>query len=1120
MKSVVRWAINNSPAMNTLMLGTLVVGLIAGAVLRRETFPQFELEIILVSVPYPGASPDEVESGICQKVEEAVRSIDGIKKVTSVAGEGSGSVILELRSDVPSVQKILNEVESEVERIPSFPRLSEKPDIQQITMRNPAIKLGIVAIDSDAADSELQLRNVVEGVRDDLLLIPELSVAEISGERAYQIDVEISESTLRKHGMTLKSVADKIRDQNLELPGGKLKGPNQEFLLRGKNKRVRGEEIEDIPLITALDGLRMTVADLGTVSDEFVDSTSISRINGQPGMAISIEASNREDLLAMTAAVREYAETAELPPGYHFEIWRDSSVDVNDRLELLKRNGLQGLLLVFIVLSLFLELRLAFWVALGIPIAVLGSCGVLWQFDQTLNMLSMFAFLIALGIVVDDAIVIGENIYAHREQGKPFVQAAIDGTVEVFPSVAASIATTIIAFMPMFFVTGVMGKFFAVIPLAVIAMLLISLVESSLILPCHLAHDHTNATTLSQRARIWRTHSRAGLTRWVIGPVLIALAYVVEYFAYPFKRLGDLVHWVNGHVSRLLDFVIRRLYGPLLHSALRHPAITCSLALGIGVMSFALVTSGTIQRIIFPKMDTRDIVARVVFPDGTPSHVTDAATKRIESAIQEVHAEYAENGQPLVKLTYRMVGELGSQAANGAQVRATGGHVGKVDVALVDNTERELSSQEIVDMWRERTGEFPGVDSISFGSVNMGPGGTPVEFKLLGTTENMAQLEAAVEECKERLREFPGVFDVEDDSRPGKWEMQLKVQQDADSMGVPLQALAGTVRAGYYGEEVMRVQRGRHEVKIMVRYPAEQRQSLASFQDIRVDAGDGIRRPITELAHVPVSRGYSEINRVNQKRSITISADVDEAVGNAAEIVEELQANFVPGLLERHPEVSVRWEGQQEQTVESMQSLFVGMGIALLVTFGLLTLQFGSYIQPMIVMAVIPFGVIGALWGHWLMDLPLTMFSMFGIVALTGVVVNDSIVLVDFINSRLRAGVPLAQAVLESGKRRFRPVILTSMTTVAGLSPILMETSLQAQILIPMANSLCFGLILATFLVLVLVPTFYRIYAGMLGIDFDMNHADDDFDTRSAIELKNTVSKSHREHSQAAQPIA
>ncbi|MFN9081271.1 MAG: efflux RND transporter permease subunit, partial [Planctomyces sp.] len=467
--SAVRWAIRNAPAMNMMVVAVLVVGTISAFLLRREVFPQFELEIILVSVPYPGASPDEVESGICQKVEEAVRSVDGIRKVTSVAAEGAANVVIEVRSDVPSVQKVLNEVKSQIDRIPSFPDLAEEPEVQQITFRNKAITVGVVQQQSIAADAELQLREIAEQVRDDLLGIPEISQAEITGERKFQIDVEVPERTLREYGLTLGDVARRIRARNLELPGGTIRDQGETYLLRGKDKRVLGEEIAEIPLVTRPDGVVLRVSDLGQVRDEFVDTTSISRINGQPGLAIDVTAASREDLLAMSDAVKKYVQEKQLPPGYSFQIWGDTSVEVRDRLDLLLRNGMQGLILVFVILSLFLDLKLAFWVALGIPISLLGACAVLLQFDQTLNMLSLFSFLIALGIVVDDAIVIGENVHTHRAMGKSPLQAAIDGTIEVVPSVFSSVATTVFAFVPMFFVTGVMGKFFAVMPLAVIA---------------------------------------------------------------------------------------------------------------------------------------------------------------------------------------------------------------------------------------------------------------------------------------------------------------------------------------------------------------------------------------------------------------------------------------------------------------------------------------------------------------------------------------------------------------------------------------------------------------------------------------------------------------------------
>lgn len=1038
MRRVIAWAIQQTPAMNILMVCILGIGLLAGFFLRREEFPQFELELVLIGVPYPGASPEEVETGICQKIEEAIRSVDGIKKVTSIAGEGSGSVVVEVKTDVPSVQKVLNEIQSEIDRIPSFPDLAEEPEVQQVTIRNPAITVGVVCTESAAEDAELKLREVAEQVREDILLIKEVSVADISGERDYQIDVEIPEHTLRQYGLTLADVSRRIRARNLELPGGNIKDRGETYLLRGKNKRTVGQEIAQIPLITQPDGVVLTVADLGEVKDEFIDTVSISRINGNPGLAISVKAAAREDLLAMVDAVNEYVEKHPLPAGYEFETWGDNAVNVRDRLDLLKRNGSQGLILVFIVLALFLELRLAFWVALGIPISVLGACAVLWQFDQTLNMLSMFAFLIALGIVVDDAIVIGENIYAHRELGKPFLTAAIEGTMEVAPSVITSIATTVIAFMPMFFVTGVMGKFFAVLPLAVIAMLVISLFESIFILPCHLAHGK--------------------------------------------KEPFFLTAGINRLTNRFLDFVINRIYLPLARACVANPLVTISSAVAVALLSVSLVSNGTVPRIFFPKLDAPEVIANVIFPDGTPSRVTDAATRKIETAINEISEEYAGKGEPLVEVIHRQVGTVTLGGGPGGGETTSGGHVGKVHVQLVDNTLRTDSSQQIVEMWRERVGRIPGVETLTFGSQARGPGGKAIEFKLLGTPKDMAVLEAAVEEAKAELATFDGVKDINDDSRPGKWEVQLAEKQNALSLGVPLDNIARTVRASYYGEEVMRLQRGRHEVKLMVRYPEEDRNSLANMDDIRVDGGDGIQRPITELATTTVTRGYSEINRVDQRRSITVSADVEEGVANAKVIVAGLQKKFMPDLLKKYPQLRVRWEGQQEQDSESVGSLMLGMVVALLAMYVLLTMEFNSYGQPLVVMAVIPFGIVGAIWGHAVMGLPLTLFSMLGLVALTGVVVNDSIVLVDFINARTRAGVPVEEAVVEAGQRRFRPVLLTSLTTIVGLLPILMEKSFQAQLVIPMATSLCFGLLLSTLLVLVLVPTFYLTYSMMFGV--------------------------------------
>ncbi len=1097
MKNVIRWAIRNSPAMNTVLIATLAVGALSLLSLRREVFPEFDLEMILVTVPYPGASPEEVEDGICQKLEEAVRSIDGIKKQTAVAKEGAGSLVLELETTADP-RKVLAEVRSEIDRIPSLPALAEDPEVKQVTMRQPAIHVGVAGPDRAGPVAERELRDIAEQVRDDLIRLPEVSQANISGAKDYQIDVEISEETLRKHGLTLRGVAQTLRRENLEMPGGTIKTDAQDILVKGENKSVVGHEIANIPLLTQSNGAVLTVGDLGVVRDEFADTTSYNYINGQPGMVISVDRTSEEDLLAMTDAVHAYVKSKSLPAGYRLLTWGDRSIEVRDRMDLLGRNGFQGLVLVLVVLALFLDSRLAWWVALGIPVSILGAGAVLYATGETLNMLTMFAFLMALGIVVDDAIVIGENIYSHREAGATPFRAAVDGTLEVLPSVAASVSTTVIAFMPLFYVSGVMGKFIAVMPLAMIAMLLISLVESTFILPCHLAHRAEGS--LLENARSYRDSLDSPALRWTIGSLAVFKAQVLTFVLYPFWPVGWFFRratvWSNAMLARMAEL----FYLPSLRFAVRNPAIAVSASLVILMLTVGLVRAGKVPFIIFPKLDSNTINASVSFPDGTPADVTDQATLRIEQAIREMNEAAEKNGEPLLELTRRAVGQVVSQGGPGQTSEASGGHLGSVTVELVDTSRRTMTSQEITTRWRERVGGIPGAESVNFGSSAHGPGGTPIEFKMLADSNQILELEKAVEEAKQKLRGYPGVIDVEDDSTPGKLEMQLRVKESAIAMGVPLAELAETVRASYYGEEAMRLQRGRHEVKLMVRYPREQRRSLADFDQIRVRADDGAERPLTELAHVRVTRGLSEINRVDQQRSVTISADVNEAVANARNVVADLRRSFMPGLLEKYPAVRVRWEGQQEQTTESVQSLMVGFVVALLCMFVLLTLQFESYLQPALIMAIIPFGAVGAIGGHLLMGMPLTLFSLFGLVALTGVVVNDSIVLIDFINHRVRDGRPLEESLLDAGRQRLRPVLLTSITTVAGLLPLLLETSFQAQILVPMAVSLAFGLMLGTFLILLLIPSFYSVYARLVPAAVVHDGDDDGPDKLSGVQ--------------------
>ncbi len=1079
MKSLVSWAVQNGPGVNVMVAATLIAGLLSFTMLRRETFPEFELEVVLVQVPYPGASPADAEKGVCQPVEEAVRALVGIKRLVSIAREGAGYVIVELNSNVRDVQKVVSEIRSRVDRITNFPELAEDPQVEQITFREPAIRLAVIGPRSQDRDAEMKLRELAESVRDSLLDLPEITQAQLLGAKPYQIDVELSEDTLRKYGLTLSRVAQILRRENIEMPGGQLRAEGQEILLRGKNRREIGEEIKNLPIVMQSNGMVLKIADVGEVRDEFDDSSNINEVNGQPALVISIDRTSDEDLLRIADAVHKYAATAAVPEGYAVRVWGDTSVDVRDRMRLLRDNGLQGLALVFVLLTLFLEFRLAFWVSMGIPISVMGAAVVLLATGQTLNMLSMFAFLMALGIVVDDAIVVGENIHAHRGMGKGFVEAAIDGTAEVLPSVISSVATTVIAFVPFFFVSGVMGKFIAVMPIAIIAMLIVSLIEASTALPSHLSHGNTKPTTLP--------------------------GHIIAFVTRPLRPLGIVLDAVSHRAGKGLDWVAEKLYLPALKFVLRYPLIGVSVGFAMLLITFGMVRSGAIPFNAFPKSDSNQILAQIVYPDGTPAQVTDAATKRIEAAIRRVSEQIFEersqiddaetqaklSADPLepkgpVKLTFRQVGQVTAQGALGSTQNSNGSNVGQVFCELHDASLRSKSSTELINLWRKEAGDFVGAERVTFDSASMGPGGNPIEFKLLASASHQDQLEGAVEAAKAELANYSGVYDIRDDATPGKIEFQIRVKERAQSMGITSADLAETIRNTYYGAEVMRLQRGRHEVKLMVRYPENERTSLAQFKEIRVRGADNIERPITELADITVTRGYSEINRLDQQRSITIITDLDTTETNASQVIGKLQSEFVPKLAKSFPNVRVKWEGQQQQTQESMQSLFIGSGLAFLAMYVLLVVEFRSYFQPLLILAIVPFGAIGAVWGHGFMGIEVTLFSFFGLVALSGVVVNDSIVLVDFINSRVRSGMDYREALVEAGLRRMRPVFLTSVTTIGGLLPMLTERSFQAQFLVPMATSIAFGLMLSTFLVLFQVPVFFRLYlmvASAFGFD-------------------------------------
>ena len=1079
MKSVIQWAIKNSPAMNTLLIVSMMIGAISMVVMRREVFPNFALEILLVTVPLPGETPDEIEEAVCQKIEAEVATIEGVKKMTSVASENIGYVILELDNNIKDVQKVLNEVESNVGQV-VFPEQAETPIIQQIVFRAPVISVGILAPKTSGdptLEQQQKLRAITEEVRRDLLDLkavpPEslarralaglyqpkgnvISSAEINGERPFEVAVEISEDSLRKYGLTLEGVANEIRMQTGEAPGGSLKTESQELIVRASSKDIDGDSIRQLPLITNDgNGVPVTVGEVAKVIDGFEETNDRSLINGREGLVIRVAKTNEEDLFTIVESVHAYVAQKELPPGYSLDAWGDRSIDVHDRIELLSRNGLQGLILVFIVLAIFLELRLAFWVAMGIPISILGAGFILLATGQTMNMLTMFAFLMALGIVVDDAIVIGENIYAKREEGMSHIAAAVNGTYEVLPSVIASVTTTIIAFMPLMYVTGVMGKFISIMPVAVIAMLLISLFESAFILPSHLAHDDNLFTR-------------------IIGVAL-----------YVFKPLIFCLTWLNKKAAAGMAGAIEHFYEPLLRFSLSHKSVVLSTVVAMMLFAIGLVMSGIAPFSLFPQMDGREINATVTFPDGSRETFTENALAELEDAFRRVDARVEEEfGKSVIRNLYLNVGVVGD-SNKGPSDLTRGAHVGNVEIELTQPDERQVTTQQLNKLWREESPKIAGTESLKFAAKSMGPGGSAIEFKLLFDESSVEYIDQAAEECKAFLAKKVGVSDFEDDSNEGKTELTVRLNEVGRALGLSESMLASSMRSGFYGEEVKREQRGRHEVKLMVRYPADAREDMEEFEKIRIQDNDGIERPLLDVATPILEPSPAKINRLNQRRSVTISAEVDSDKANAAQIIEEMKTGFIPGLIKKYREeydakLSVNWEGEAAQNIESVDSMKKGFMVAMLAMYVLLTLQFRSYVQPLIILAIIPFGVLGAILGHAIMQIDLTLFSFFGLIALTGVVVNDSIVLVDCINREIRSGLPMLDALISAGRRRFRPIMLTSFTTVAGLSPMLFETSLQAQVLIPMAVSLVFGLITGTLLILLLVPIFYFFYGTLL----------------------------------------
>ena len=1041
---VLAWFAGHHVAGNLLMLFILAAGAMSLASITLEVFPEMDTDMVTVAVPYLGASPSEVEEGVCIRVEEAIAPIEGIKRIRSVASEGVGTVIAELEEDADD-QKVLDDIKAAVDRIETFPAETEKPVVSEGDTRRRVIT---VVLSGDT--SEKTLKALAERVRDDLTALPAISQVEVSGIRRYEIAIEVSEEALRRYGLSFGQVAQAVRGASLDLPGGSVKTVGGEILLRTKGQRYRGREFEDIVVVTRADGTQVRLSDVATVIDGFEESDTASRFDGEPAALVQVFRVGDEGALEVADAVKAYVARLQptLPEGVTAATWDDDSIILRQRIGLLLRNGRIGLILVFLSLALFLDLRLAFWTTMGIPISFLGALWLVPQFDVTINMISLFAFIVSLGIVVDDAIVVGENVYDYLEKGLKPLDAAILGVREMAVPVTFAVLTTVAAFMPLLFVAGLMGKIMKQIPIVVISVLTISLVEALLILPSHLAGS-------------------SGVVR--------------RYLARWFSPILETVERVQAVVQRGLHWFVNHAYRSSLELALEWRYVTMAFGLGLLFIVFGVVAGGWVKFSLMPKVDADSMVARLTMPQGTPVRQTEAILGHLEQAAveagREVDAAAPAGTPPVIIHIATTVGEHPSTRGHGPtadNVKTSGAasHLGEVKVELLGAESRSVSSVALANRWRDLVGEVPGAVSLTF-TASMFTPGEAISVQL--AHHDFQTLLKAVDRLETNLAEYPGVEDIANSFQPGKKELKLGLTPEGRTLGLELADLARQVRSGFYGEEVQRIQRGRDDIRVMVRYPADERRSMGDIEAMRIRLADGSEVPFSSVATVEEGRGYAAINRADRRRVVTVTADVDEDIANANEINMDLRTNVLPKLERDFPGLAFDFEGEQRAQQESLQSLWRNFLIAQLAIFTLLAIPFRSYSQPLIVMSAIPFGLIGAVLGHVIMGLSLSMLSLFGMVALTGIVVNDSLIMIDLINRERGAGVPVDTAIRDSGIRRFRPILLTTMTTFLGLTPMIFETSRQAKFLIPMAVSLGFGVLFATAITLILVPTEYRI---------------------------------------------
>ena len=1004
------WMVRHPVAANLAMMVLLLGGFFTALTIQKEVFPQFQLDIVNVSVGYPGAAPAEVEQGILLPVEEAVRGVDGIKEITSVAREGSGSVSIELVAGTDRM-RAFQDVDQAISRIRTFPEDIEEPEVSLRSEQREVLNLVLYG-----ETDQWTLRQLAERLRDRLLADPNITQIELQNAPDYVTHVEIPRAVLREYQLTLGEVAAIIAQSSDDVAAGTVETATGEILLRLKERKQWAEEFREIEILATADGGRVRLGDIARLRDGFEEGSFPSQFNQTPSIQIEIFRIGDQSPLEIATAVETIMADFEttLPPGITWRVDSSAAEDFRQRLSLLLENGFLAIFIVLAILALFLEFRLAFWVMMGMTISFVGGVLFLPLIGVSINMISMFAFLVVLGIVVDDAIVVGENIYENRQQGMDFTTAAIRGAREIAGPVTFSILTNIVAFVPLLFLPGETGKFWWPLPAVVIVVLAVSLLEALFILPAHLAHAREGGRSrLGKRLHGWQ-----------------------RAFARAFDR------FVDTRYRRLLELCLRG----------RYVTIVAAVALWIVVGSYA--TSAHMGMINMPSVAADEIEAGVRLPVGvTPAQAAQVA-RDVTASTQRMFEEH----------------DL-DRAAEGIKTNIRGGSFVDVEIVMRPPEEHDMTAAEVIALWRDEIGDIPGVDQVTF-EAESGPGGYRQDISIDLSHNDIDVLEAATRAFVERAGSFANTRDVSDNYNKGKRQIDFRLRPEGRAYGLTAESVGQQIRDAFYGALATRQLRGTNEVEIRVKLPREERQDLHHLEDLVIRTPDGVEVPLLDVVDLTYGEAFTSINRRDGRRVVGVSMDV-EPKRAITQVIDAFDREVLPALRADFPGLTWSLEGSQADMRESTRALYGGLGLALFVIYALLAIAFGSYLQPLIVLAAIPFGAIGAVIGHMLLGYDLSLISLMGIIALAGVVVNDSLIMIDFANRRRRENSTAFEAIHRAGLRRFRPIMLTTATTAGGLIPIIAERSMQAQYLIPMAISLGFGIVFATAIILVLVPCLY-----------------------------------------------